>query len=152
MENSGNERERRTDVGKGRPPKDKQFSSTNQPSAESKRRGQLKKKMAGDLAQAILHAAFVGAADEVLKKKMSEFFKVKEKHITVEMMMNFRQIQKAISKGDTTAFQAVMDRAYGKPKIMVENSGTLPMVPTPVLLQMPAGVNINLPSNTDGEY
>lgn len=151
MDNAGDGREKRTDVGPGRPPKDKQFSSTNQPSTEARRRGKLKKKFAADLAQSILQMAFTGAVDGELKKKIALFFKVKEKDITIEMMMIFRQMEKAINRRDTMAFQAVMDRAYGKPKIMVENTGNLPMANPTVLLQMPEGVNINLPSNTEGE-
>jgi len=32
------------------------------------------------------------------------------------MMLMFRQAEKAVQKGDTRAFDAVMDRAFGKPK------------------------------------
>lgn len=99
------------------------FSSTNQPSTESRRLGQFKRKRGQDLARAILELGFQGMKDSALKKAASEYYNIPEEEITVEMMMLFRQTEKAIQKADTGAFNAVMDRAHGKPKEKVEMTG-----------------------------
>ena len=49
------------------------------------------------------------------RKLTAQYFGIKEEDVSVRMVMEFRQIEKAILKGDTLAFVAVMDRAYGKP-------------------------------------
>jgi hypothetical protein len=116
MQETGKPREKRKDVGPGKPPKDKQFSSTRQPTPQAKSNGLLKKKTGVELARAILQLSFEGAKDSPLKKAASDYFKISEQEITVEMMLMFRQAEKAVQKGDTRAFEAVMDRAFGKPK------------------------------------
>lgn len=120
MTDSGKQRVKRTDVGKGKPPKDKQFSSTYQPSPQAKSAGLLKRKTGVELARAILQLSFEGAKDSPLKKAAAEYFNVSEEEITVEMMLLFRQAEKAVQKGDTRAFEAVMDRAHGKAKQAVD--------------------------------
>jgi hypothetical protein len=102
--------------GRKPPPDSAKFTSTNQPSGEAKRNGLLKRKTGVELARAILQLSFEGAKDSPLKKAAAEYFKIPEKEITVEMMLMFRQAEKAVQKGDTRAFDAVMDRAFGKPK------------------------------------
>lgn len=122
MKDSGSVREKRKDVGPGRPPKDKQFTSTNQPSGAAKEAGKIKKLTGIELARAILQLAFEGAKDSPLKKTAADYFKIDEKDITVEMMLMFRQAEKAIQKGDTRAFEAVMDRAFGKAKQEIDHT------------------------------
>lgn len=92
------------------------FGKKPQPSREAKRNGWAKKKRAQELAKAVLDLAFKGMEDSNLKSKAAEYFGVPEKKITVEMMMLFRQAEKAIQKADTPAFKAVMERAHGMPK------------------------------------
>lgn len=101
----------------------KPFTPDNQPTPEQKKAGWLKKKRAQDLAKAVLEMKFVGSKDGGLKKEVAEFFGISEEEITVEIMMLFRQAEKAIKKFDTPAFNAVMDRAFGKPKEKLEHSG-----------------------------
>ena len=98
----------------------KPFSTKNQPSSEAKKAGWAKKKRAMELAKAVLDLQFKGMKNGELKKMAAEYFGVQSKDITVEMMLLFRQAEKAIQKADTHAFNAIMDRAFGKPKEKVE--------------------------------
>jgi hypothetical protein len=125
MQDTGKPREKRKDVGPGKPPKDKQFSSTRQPTPQAKSNGLLKKKTGVELARAILQLSFEGAKDSPLKKAAADYFKISEQEITVEMMLMFRQAEKAVQKGDTRAFEAVMDRAFGKPKQETKINGAI---------------------------
>lgn len=102
------------------PPAPKPFTKKNQPTSEQKKAGWAKKKRAQDLAKAVLDLSFKGMKDSLLKKQAAEYFGVPEKELTVEMMLLFRQAEKAIQKADTPAFNAIMDRAFGKPKEKVE--------------------------------
>lgn len=108
------------------------FGVQKQPSPEAKRAGWLKKKKGQELAKAILELSFKGMKDSQLKKAASEYFGVNQKDLTVEMMLIFRQAEKAIQKADTNAFVAVMDRAHGKPKqesiVKVNDLSNLPVV------------------------
>jgi hypothetical protein len=94
------------------------FTKDNQPSNEAKKEGQQRKKLLKDVLNAALnpkgeHAKMIAACAEYLEKDAGS--------VTLADLMHFRQAQKAISKQDTFAYQAVMDRAYGKP----ENKTTL---------------------------
>jgi hypothetical protein len=99
------------------------FSKEYQPSSEAKKKGWAKKKTAQELAKAVLELSFKGMKDSGLKKTAAEYFGIPEKVLTVEMMLLFRQAEKAIQKADTQAFNAIMDRAFGKPKEKVELGG-----------------------------
>lgn len=109
----------------GVPPPDngKKFSKNYQPPPENKAAGKWRKKQGQELAKAILDLAFKGMKNSELKKAAAEYYGVDEKEITVEMMMVFRQAEKAIQKADTPAFNAVMDRAHGKPAQRTEVTG-----------------------------
>lgn len=93
----------------------KKYSKEYQPSAERKKAGWLKWKRGQDLVKAILTTTFNGVKGSELRKMCSEYYNVPENKITVEMMLLFRQTEKAIQKADTPAFNAIMDRAHGKP-------------------------------------
>lgn len=107
------------------------FGILKQPTPEQKKAGWAKKKRGQELAKAILDMAFKGQDNSQLKKQAAAYFGVKEKNITVEMMLLFRQAEKAIQKADTNAFNAVMDRTFGKPKqesvVKVNNLDKLPV-------------------------
>lgn len=57
----------------------------------------------------------IGSGSNDYRKLASDFFGIKEEDVTIRMVMDFRQIEKAILKGDTQAYNAIMDRSYGKP-------------------------------------
>lgn len=126
MEQSGDSPElpvnsEETKIGYKNPPQHTRFTSDNQPPKENKIKGMLKKKQSIDLAKAILALPFKGPVDGKIKPLLAEYFGIKkDKDITNEMMLFFRQIEKAIQKSDTTAFVAVMDRAHGKPSQQVQ--------------------------------
>lgn len=101
----------------------KPFSAENQPTPEQKKEGWLKKKRGPELAKAVLQLAFQGMKNSELKKQAAEYYGIEESELTVELMLLFRQAEKAIQKADTPAFNAVMDRSYGKPKEKLEHSG-----------------------------
>lgn len=102
---------------KRRPPANGvKFSKENQPSGEAKSAGKMKKKKGMELAKAVLDLSFKGMKNSELKKAAAEYYGIDESEITVEMMLLFRQAEKAIQKADTHAFVALMDRAHGKPK------------------------------------
>jgi len=106
-----------------------------QPSKEAKKNGWLKKKKGLELVQAVFELSFIGMKDSQLKKAAAEYFGLPQKEISAEMMLVFRQVEKAIQKADTHAFNAVMDRAYGKPKQPLTGAGDTPLFqPTETLL------------------
>lgn len=92
------------------------YTKDNQPTLEQKQAGWKRKKAGRALAQAVLALAFKGQTDSELRKQAAEYFNIPEDRITVEAMMLFRQAEKAIQKGDTAAFRAIMERAHGLPK------------------------------------
>lgn len=96
-------------------PVGKRFSPTYQPTGKAKGEGRAKKRKGQELVQAILDMYFKGRDNQKLRKAAAEYFDVPENDIAVETMMVFKQIERAIEKGDTNAFTAIMDRAFGKP-------------------------------------
>ena len=112
-----------------RAPNKGSFTSESQPSGEQKSRGWWKKKKGRFLMQALLNLDFNGTQidpetqqkqENQIKKQASAYFNIPEAFITNEMIMNMKQMAKAINTGDTQAFNSVMDRAYGKPKEHIE--------------------------------
>lgn len=101
----------------------KKFSSSYQPSTKSKKDGKLKKKRAAELVKAILDQPYKGKADSQMKEEAARYFGIPVKEITNEVMMIFRQLEKAIAKYDTNAFYAIMNRAFGQPPAKTEVTG-----------------------------
>jgi len=94
-------------IGKG-----KKFSSKNQPSPEAKKKGWQKKRLLKDLANILLQG-----------DKLNEFkllandlgIDLNDDEMTFEIAMSLKQAEKAIQKGDTSAYNSVMDRLKGRP-------------------------------------
>jgi hypothetical protein len=88
-----------------------QFTSERQPSPESKSAGHKKKRLLRDLADVLVTGKGLEngrkIADSVGVDLIDEDF-------TLEVMMTLRQIEKALLKGDTQAYNAAMDRLRGK--------------------------------------
>src|SRR6056297_238445 len=92
--------------------KETQFSSENQPSTESKKKGWQKKRLLKDLADILLQG-----------NKLNEFkllandlgIDLTDDEMTLEVAMSLKQAEKAIEKGDTSAYNSVMDRLKGRP-------------------------------------
>lgn len=135
-DNVGNDPLNRDENGEDKKPlrfelekKDTRFSSDNQPTGEQKSRGWWKKRRGKKLLQSILNLDFDGTTvdpstgekqQNIVKKQAAIYFQIPEEFITVEMIMSFRQIGMAIQRGDTSAYNSVMDRAFGKPKEVPE--------------------------------
>lgn len=100
----------------------KPFSNTNQPSPEAKKAGWAKRNALRDLLNITTGAKFEGSTKDY-RELTAKYLGIEEKYVTVKMVMEFRQIEKAILKGDTIAFNAIMDRAFGKPKQETELTG-----------------------------
>jgi hypothetical protein len=99
------------------------FTSERQPSPEAKSAGWMRKLKGQQLARAVLELAFKGATDSKIKQQATEYFGIPEDQLTVEMMLHFRQAEKAIQKADTQAYNAIMARADGLPKQQTELTG-----------------------------
>lgn len=97
-------------VGSGVP-----FSKTNQPSSEAKKEGWRKRNALKDLLS-ISPTGFFDGSTKDYRTICAKYFGIDKKEVTNRMIMDFRQIEKAILKADTQAYIAVNDRAFGKPK------------------------------------
>lgn len=102
----------------------KPFTKENQPSNEAKKAGWAKRKKLTELLEISTGVKFDGSLKDY-RGMAAQFFDIDTSEVTVKMMMEFRQIEKAILKGDTFAYTAVMDRAYGKPKTAEEDQKSL---------------------------
>ena len=100
-------------VGKGNPPKDKQFSKENQPSGEAKSKGWKKKRELKDLANALITG---DAKKNAAATAQLVGIDLSDQEYTIEVIMTLKQIEKALEVGDTKAYNAAMDRMQGKPK------------------------------------
>lgn len=107
-------------TGRKPPPVGRRWTSDNQPSGQSKSWGAIKKKQGRELIQALMNMKFVGAADGILKKKISHYFGVTDPdELTFQQVAIMRQIEKAVSQSDTNALNHLLDRFMGKPTQMV---------------------------------
>jgi hypothetical protein len=95
------------------------FSKDRQPSPEAKSKGKRKSKLLSEL----LELSFGGKNQVKMRKAAAMYLGIPESEITIEDVMNFRQIEKSISKSNTFAYNSVMDRAFGKPKQVTEEVG-----------------------------
>lgn len=97
------------------PPSPKPFTKDNQPSAAAKKAGWAKRRILKDLLELTTGATFNNSTTDY-RALTAKYFGIPDEEVTVRMVMDFRQVEKAILKGDTAAYVAVNDRAYGKPK------------------------------------
>ena len=91
----------------------KPFSKTHQPSNAVKQAGWDRKKLLKDMLGLTTNGKFPDKKD--YRKLASQYLGINEEDVTIKMVMDFKQIEKAITKGDTFAYVAVNDRAFGKP-------------------------------------
>lgn len=86
------------------------FSKENQPSPEAKSAGHRKKKLLKEIAELTV----TGTMAE-LAVKVAERFGLDPEDIDFATLADLRQLEKSLTKGDTRAYNAVMDRLRGKP-------------------------------------
>lgn len=96
------------------PPIEHRFSPENQPSRESKSKGAKQHWALRKLLELSTGQKFEGSAKEY-RKQTALYFEIPEEEVTVSMIMDYRQVEKAILKGDTQAYNAVKNRAFGTP-------------------------------------
>lgn len=101
-------------------PKDnpKPFTSENQPDPELLKAAHKRKRDLKDLADALLNNDGISKAKETAKNCGIDLH---DDEFTLEVVMTLGQIQRAITKGDTQAYNAAMDRMKGKPLQKNEN-------------------------------
>lgn len=100
-------------------PTPKPFTKENQPPPEVKKAGWARRKALKELIEFQMCGKLEGSKKDYPALTAS-FYGIDVKDVTIRMIMEFRQIEKAILKGDTGAFNAVMDRAVGKAKQAIE--------------------------------
>lgn len=99
------------------------FSADNQPSAQLKSNGHKRNRFLKDLL-AVAVSKEIGTEEEKEYLRLaSVYFQIPEDEIELQQLLHFRQIQRALTKSDTYAYTAVMDRAFGKPKQQTELTG-----------------------------
>ena len=89
-----------------------QFTSDNQPSPEAKKKGWQKKRLLKDLADILLQG---DKLNEFKKLAKDLGIDLTDDEMTLEVAMSLKQAEKAIEKGDTSAYNSVMDRLKGRP-------------------------------------
>jgi|GEM_PF-5938814 len=89
-----------------------QFTSDNQPSPEAKKKGWQKKRLLKDLADILLQGDKLNEF-KTLSKDLG--IDLTDDEMTLEVAMSLKQAEKAIEKGDTSAYNSVMDRLKGRP-------------------------------------
>lgn len=94
-----------------------QFTSENQPSPEAKSNGKRKKRILRDLANAVVTGERLERAREIAEALGLD---LEDDEFTFDIVLTMRQAEKALAKGDTSAYNAVMDRLIGKPKQAVD--------------------------------
>ncbi len=87
--------------------KETQLSALNQPPAKLKKLGWAKKRMIREVLQTA-----VPKTETV--KKLAKAYGIGQREMSLELAMVLAQSEKAL-EGDTNAFKALMERAYGYP-------------------------------------
>lgn len=104
-----------------------QFTSENQPSPEAKSAGKRRAKTLKEL----LAVSVKGndKSSKVVRGMIATYLGCDPDEVsddmTLEIAMHLRQIDKAIKKGDTQAYNSVMDRAHGKAIAKTEVTGAV---------------------------
>lgn len=93
----------------------KKFSKDYQPDPKKVSEGVKRHYAIRDMLSLVTGEKFEGST-KVYRDLCAVYFGIKPEDVTVRMVMDFRQIEKGILKGDTRAYEAVMNRAYGKPR------------------------------------
>lgn len=106
----------------------RQFSKDYQPTKEQRSAGQIKRRIFKEMMSQPL------VKNESNKKYIemaAKYLQIPEDEITWPDIMHFAQIRKAVSKADTFAYVAVMDRIEGKPvsKMTLANDEDNPITP-----------------------
>ena len=99
----------------------KGFTSENQPTTDAKIRGKKKAALLKNVAKQL-----VGGGVKEALIPLAEYLEIDIDSIDLEMAMHMKQMELALKKGDTVAYNSVMNRLLGKPKedVTVTNKKT----------------------------
>lgn len=100
---------------------DSRFSNANQPPAELKKLGWAKRKILSQILQAKLPCPEEFAETEAIKQ-LAATFGIEPKKLTIELAMHLKMVHKAIYDGDVSAYEKVMNRAYGLPVMPIASN------------------------------
>lgn len=123
MEKSGKERAKKGGPGKNPVPKHTQFSSTNQPDPAKAKATKAKKRFTRELVKQMLNTKYKFQDSSQIKQQLVAAFGPEVANMTVGEIMTLQQANKAILKGDTFAFQNLLNQAFGLPKQKHELGG-----------------------------
>lgn len=101
--------------GKMNPSTGKKFSKDYQPDPKKISEGVKRHFALRDMLNLVTGQKFDGST-KVYRDLCAAYLGIDKKDVTVRMIMDFRQIEKAILKGDTLAYKVIMDRSFGKPR------------------------------------
>ena len=104
-------------IGKGKPPKHTQFSSTNQPTGAKKSEGKKKKKLLTDLAESLVTGRGLNQAKQINEKLG---LGLEDEEMTLSITLSLIMINKIITDGDIRAYDSIMNRISGKVKDKLE--------------------------------
>ncbi len=92
-----------------------QVSAENQLPADLKKLGWARKRLLRNVLQ-----CQVPGSNKFQLKKLARLYDLAPGQMSIELAINLAQIEKALN-GDTPAYKALMNRAYGQPIPYVEN-------------------------------
>lgn len=93
------------------------FTKENQPSFEARSKGQQKRFRGQELARMMLNCRYIPTNDDNgIREVVAGSLGIAPEDVTIEQVITFRQMQKAITQQDTVAYNAVSNRAFGFPK------------------------------------
>lgn len=93
----------------------KKFSKDYQPDPKKVSEGLKRHFAIRDMLSIVTGQKFEGST-KVYRDLCAAYLGINAADVTIRMIMDFRQIEKGILKGDTRAYEAIMNRAYGKPR------------------------------------
>lgn len=132
------------------PPNGKKFTTDNQPTGEAKSNGKKKAKFTRSVLKEMLNLPYKFTEESQLKQQLVKAFGPEALSMSVAELMSLMQMQKALLKGDTGAYNSVMDQALGRPAQSIISTDEDGNILPPVRLVLPKGIDISLPSNIDG--
>ena len=110
--------------------KGKKFTSDRQPSPEAKSEGWKKRRLLRDLADALIE----GEQLKELKELANNLgMPLENDEVTLEVAMSLKQVQKALLRGDTKAYNAVLDRLKGKPAQSIDHTSNGNQITAPLI-------------------
>lgn len=126
------------------------FSSTNQPKPENKKAGHAIARFNREVIRTMMQNPLSIDWESETGKQLINKFGDRVKTTAAGVLMTEAQMIKAMQGGDTYAFNSVTDHGFGRPVQAIAPSNTDGEPLPQIMLGVPIGLNIQLPSNTEG--